>query len=220
MMQVRGSLRKLSLAARTDFLALWTRSDMSSDRARQTLIYWHFPELIERYGGMAASLAADVFEGEAEALGIRPSVELADGVNVERAAARFAGELNSTTTLATSLQLIDELVQQPYRSTFQDSAIASGAGWARVPIGDTCNFCIVLASRGGVYSSKDVAILGYSGKKYHGYCDCQPVLVRDESDYPAGYDPDALYDRYKAQHARFDTMRDVTAKMRAAYGGH
>jgi hypothetical protein len=34
------------------------------------------------------------------------------------------------------------------------------------------------------------------GRKFHDRCDCVSVVVRSPSDYPAGYDPDALRDLY------------------------
>ena len=213
----------LSAAAQSDFLMGFRSIDPRNQYERYRFVRAFFPALVDEYGTISAALAADVFEAEARALGIRPSVELAPGVNAERASARLMGELNMTTTLATALQLTDELVRQPYRSTFQDSAYRSGAGWARVPVSDTCQFCIMLASRGGVYSSEEIAEFGFSGKKYHGDCDCVPVLVRGPEDYPEGYDPDAMYGDYaRARDAvgdYFDT-RSILAKMREMYGGH
>ena len=221
--QVNRALQELSDAAKAEFLEGFSRIDPRLQWHRNQFVREFFPGLIEKYGIIASSVGADVFEAEARALGIRPSVELAPGVNAERASARLMGELNMTTTLATALQLTDELVRQPYRSTFQDSAYRSGAGWARVPVSDTCQFCIMLASRGGVYASSDIAEFGFSGKKYHGDCDCVPVLVRGPEDYPEGYDPDAMYGDYlRARDAvgdYFDT-RSILAKMREMYGGH
>lgn len=212
------ALEELSRSARAEFLAGFSQIDPRLQYQRNQFVRDFFPGLIEKYGIIAASVGADVFEAEAVALGLRPRVELAPGVNAERASARLMGELNSTTTLATALALTDELVRQPYRSTFQDSALRSGGGWARVPVNDTCNFCIMLASRGGVYT-RETVVLGFSGKKYHGDCDCVPVLVRDARDYPEGYFPDDLYEKYKAVHSPGDTGAQVVAKMRQAYGG-
>lgn len=213
------ALEELSTAARAEFIAGFGSINPRMQHQRTAFVREWFPELIHQYGVVTAAIGADVFEAEARELGIRPVTELAPGVNAERAAARLGAELATTTTLSTSLQLVDELVKQPYRSTFQDSAINSGAGWARVPLGDTCNFCIMLASRGGVYT-RDTVVLGFNGKKYHGECDCMPVLVRDESDYPDGYSPDDLYEKYKAVHQSGMTGAEAVAAMRRAYGGH
>lgn len=218
--QVTTALAELSRSAQAEFIAGFESIDPRRQWQRNQFVREWFPGLIEKYGIVTASIGADVFEAEAVELGLRPTVDLAEGVNAERASARLAAELNQTTTLSTSLQLVDELVKQPYRSTFQDSAIASGGGWARVPQGDTCNFCIMLASRGGVYESKKVAILGYSGKKYHGECDCVTILVRSPADYPEGYSPDELYAKYAAAHQYGMNGHETVAAMRAMHGGH
>ena len=218
--QVNRALAELSRAAQAEFLAGFEAINPRLTYQRNQFVREYLPGLIEKYGIISASVGADVFEAEARELGLRPVTEVAPGVNAERASARLAAELNQTTTLATALKLTDELVRQPYRSTVQDSAWRSGGGWARVPVNDTCNFCIMLASRGGVYRTERLALLGFSGKTYHGDCDCVPVLVRDERDYPEGYFPDDLYEKYKAVHAPGDTGAQVVAKMRKAYGGH
>ena len=65
--------------------------------------------------------------------------------------------------------------------------------WARVPTGaDTCEFCIMLASRGFVYGDEELA------SHAHANCDCVCVPSWDKKN-PAleGYDPDAYYEQYK-----------------------
>lgn len=66
-----------------------------------------------------------------------------------------------------------------------------GPRYARVPSGnETCTFCLMLASRGFVYTSAEAASHAHAG------CDCRVV-----QGYPGmeveGYDPDGLYDRWK-----------------------
>lgn len=65
--------------------------------------------------------------------------------------------------------------------------------WARVPTGrDTCPTCLKLASRGFRYHSQDSAMRG----KHRG-CDCVVVPGSDGATIE-GYDPDELYDLWKA----------------------
>lgn len=66
--------------------------------------------------------------------------------------------------------------------------------FARVPQGPTCGWCIMLASRGWVYSSAEAA---GELRKYHNDCNCEIVPSWDK-DKPIveGYDPDVLYRRY------------------------
>jgi len=197
--QIRLALARLSDAAQADWQYVWD-SLRASDRVvvgRAMAQGWMW--VLQRYGDMAATLAADYFEVQALDLGVKPKVVLAPGMDESRAVPRLGWAISTQESVANSLGLLDELVRQPYRSTFQDSAWKSGAGWARVPSGaTTCAFCLMLASRGAVYGSEQLASLGVKGKKYHGHCDCTPTLVRGPQDFPEGYDPTGLYDQYDA----------------------
>lgn len=82
--------------------------------------------------------------------------------------------------------------------------------YARVPQGETtCDFCIMLASRGPVYYSEESA---GAFAKFHPHCDCKVVPFfntsvsgtsrRTSTMKVAGYDPDALYKQYRATQER------------------
>lgn len=66
--------------------------------------------------------------------------------------------------------------------------------YARIPSGaDTCPFCLMLASRGFVYTSaKSAGEMNH----YHANCDCLIVPSWDKTSVE-GYDPDALYRAWK-----------------------
>ena len=80
--------------------------------------------------------------------------------------------------------------------------------WARVPVGQTCEFCVMLASRGFVYLTRETASLG--GGFHNGRCDCNVVPSWGER-HIAGYDPDALYRQYKECA---DTISTITTEGR------
>ena len=65
--------------------------------------------------------------------------------------------------------------------------------FARVPVGKTCAFCCMLASRGWVYHSKDLA--GGAGHEYHDSCNCRIVPDWEHKNLP-GYQPDDMYRVY------------------------
>lgn len=66
--------------------------------------------------------------------------------------------------------------------------------YARVPSGsETCRFCLMLASRGFVYSSKRNA---GAVNHYHNDCDCR-VVCDWAGGGVEGYDPDALSDKWR-----------------------
>jgi len=78
--------------------------------------------------------------------------------------------------------------------------------WARVPVGETCEFCVMLASRGFVYLTRETASLG--GGFHNGRCDCNVVPSWGER-HIAGYDPDTLYRQYKSCA---DTISNLTTQ--------
>ena len=66
--------------------------------------------------------------------------------------------------------------------------------FARVPQGgETCRFCLMLASRGAVYLTEHKA---GAVSHYHANCDCK--VVPDFGDGIEGYDPSVYYDKYRA----------------------
>lgn len=66
--------------------------------------------------------------------------------------------------------------------------------YARVPTGaETCQFCLMLASRGFVYANKWKA---GEGSHYHANCDCAIVPSFDGSGVE-GYDPDQYEDMWR-----------------------
>lgn len=68
--------------------------------------------------------------------------------------------------------------------------------YARVPTGsETCDFCLMLASRGFVYSSEATAG-AVKLDHYHSGCDCRVVCQWDGGGVE-GYDPQAIYDRWQ-----------------------
>ena len=79
--------------------------------------------------------------------------------------------------------------------------------FARVPQGErTCDFCLMLASRGPVYLTEESA---GAFTKFHAHCDCKVVPFWDSVTNGTsrrrsigmsveGYDPDAYYEQYQA----------------------
>lgn len=66
--------------------------------------------------------------------------------------------------------------------------------FARVPQGtETCPFCLMLASRGAVYYSKEIA---GANSHYHPNCKCAIVPVWGNTQIE-GYNPEEYYDRWK-----------------------
>ena len=214
---LRRALNGLSVRAKADLARLWPQLPTGDIVALRTALEVVWPELIASYGELSAAVAADVFESWAEEIGLRPKVEIVRPVDPPRANARMRWAIGLADPMGSLRVILDELVKQPARSTIQRSAGASGGLWARVPTGaETCAFCRMLASRGAVYESKASASTS-KGRKFHGDCDCTPVLVASPDDYPAGYNPDALYESYQAARSAADSgsPSKILAQMRS-----
>lgn len=194
----RRAQQAVSAAARGHLASFWSSLDVWQVDAVRDALEQFFPALAAQYGDAAAALAADWFEltvGSSAVLG-SPVAELQANASMRWA----LGDIlkgNPARSLAALSGVLDRLVKQPGRDTIRQSAASAGIGYARVPSGsETCAFCLMLASRGGVYESKRSALRKSDGDKYHDDCNCVAVPVRGADDYPAGYDPaalDALY---------------------------
>lgn len=218
--QVAQALSRLSTAAQADFMRLYATLDHSDWESLRRTLEQFWPELIGHYGEMASVLASDQFAIQAAELGITGESRMVRGVDPDRANARMRWAIGVPDQQGSLLLLLDELVKQPYRSTLQHSAHRAGAAWARVPVGETCAFCLMLSSRGAVYDTRENAKFTSDGDKYHGDCDCTPVLAKSNADLP--YDADALYeDVYqKARSAAGGDQKDILAEIRAQQGTH
>lgn len=99
--------------------------------------------------------------------------------------------------------------------------------YARVPSGgETCEFCIMLASRGFVYLSEESARDKKGGGHYHANCDCRIVPGFDGETTIPGYDPDKLYDQWKnpdkypeLREARNERRRELYAAKKSTEKG-
>lgn len=195
----------ISARARQDLEAFWGRLDLDPEAARDALLGF-LPDLVASYGEVSAGAAADWYDDMREAAGAPHGfhAELGDLVpdDVVVARTRFGVQHLWTSdpdqTLAFLLRIVDQYVKQAGRNTIV------GAGrrdpwkprFARVPRGArTCGFCLMLASRGPVYLTRESA---GEFTTFHGDCDCQIVAIGPHDPLPDGYDPDALYAEYLA----------------------
>lgn len=76
-----------------------------------------------------------------------------------------------------------------------DSDFADNIGYARVTTGDACAFCVLLASRGFVYKSKQTAERTKWGSKYHPNCTCVAVPFHKADSIPGYGDKLEAHDR-------------------------
>lgn len=189
-----------------DLAAFFALLDFAKPDAVKLDLFDYVPELVSQYGDIAATVAADWFEELRDAEGVGGSFRapLAPSVPLEQIngrlgfATRASGPLflGDTATLTAFLSMMtNEYALQPGRDTVMQAAHKDNAAYARVPEPGACKFCLMLASRGFVYSKSTAG----GSRKFHGKCRCNILPSWDETrarvEY--GYDPDALYDLYR-----------------------
>lgn len=179
--------------------------------------------LVTKYGEGSAELSCQMYDAAAEASGVTlPPAEPAETASREEVARMVNGNRNSPPNLQSG---VSRLVKQAAADTTMKNAARDGAEWAWVPHGDTCPFCIMLASNGWQKASKK-ALEGGHAPHVHANCNCEYAVRFDSRTTVAGYDPEKYLAQYNAAGGDINKMRRVNyaankerinAQKRAAY---
>lgn len=179
--------------------------------------------LVQKYGEGTAELACQMYDAVAEASGASvPPAEPAATANYTETAKMVNGTKHSLSLLQGG---VSRLVKRAGADTTLKNAIRDGAEFAWVPHGDTCPFCITLASRGWQKASEK-ALKGGHAEHIHANCDCEYAIRFDSRTTVAGYDPDKYLAQYNAAGGDINAMRreqyaenkdKINAQKRAAY---
>lgn len=178
---------------------------------RQVLIDYAYA-LAVKYGEGTAALAAAWYDAMAEAAGLAlPAAEVAATATYADAARAVNGVLKFTENEEVLGGALERLVKLPGADTTLNNAIRDGAEVAWIPMGETCAFCIALASRGWQPASPRLQKQGHA-EHIHANCNCT-YAVRYSSDFRvAGYDPEEyrrMYDDAEgsSSRAKINSMR-------------
>ena len=157
---------------------------------------------VSAYGDGASGIAAELYEGMAEAAGRRVKSALIDTSDVSGYVERevryqlrkwLAGDSEGFAE-ACGKKAKDQ-VQRRANQTMRINAKRDGLRYARVPMGgETCTFCAMLASNGFYYKSAKMA---GEGNHYHENCRCKVIPGFDGMEVE-GYDPDEWLARWGA----------------------
>lgn len=173
------------------------------ERDRRTLVD-ALQEVCDSYADVVAQAAADMYDDAREAVvgerlgaqalpGYEPDAtdravryfvkSIVDGKPVESFNAQVLGRVDYELKRAAGRCATANAARDPLKPRY-----------ARVPTGsETCPFCIMLASRGFVYRSKETA----GGiDHYHPGCDCRVVCQWEASQGVEGYDVPDLFEQY------------------------
>lgn len=168
--------------------------------------------LATKYGEGAAALAAAMYDATAEMEGA--IFELADPAETplySEVAKTVRGVSAQSQNAETLGGAVGRLVKRTGADTTLRNAIRDGAEFAWIPAGDTCAFCITLASRGWQRASK-AALNGGHAEHIHAHCDCTYAIRFNGRSKVEGYDPEAYLQAYEG--AEGDTWQEKVNSMR------
>ena len=180
--------------------------------------------LVTKYGEGSAELACQMYDALAEASKANvPAAEPAATAEYDEVARMVnATKRQNPANLPNGVR---RLVKRAGADTTLHNAIRDGAEWAWVPHGDTCPFCIMLASNGWQKASAKL-LKGGHAEHIHANCDCEFAVRFDGSTTVAGYDPEKYLRQYRAAGSDVNAMRRIdyaahreriNAQKRAAY---
>ncbi len=180
--------------------------------------------LVTKYGEGSAELACQMYDALAEAANAGvPAAEPAEPADYGEVA-RMVNATKSQNP-ANLPNGVSRLVKRAGADTTLKNAVRDGAEWAWVPHGDTCPFCITLASNGWQKASSKV-LKGGHAEHIHANCDCEFAIRFDHKTTVAGYDPEKYLKQYRDAGGDINKMRRVNyaankerinAQKRAAY---
>ena len=185
-----------------DLMQSWVQKNgLENDKALLDYAY----ALSQHYGQAIGALSCQMYEATAAAQGvIVPTAEVADLPDYGEVAKAVKGtKKQSPNNIPGTLA---RLVKQVGADTTLKNAERDGAQFAWVPHGDTCAFCIALASRGWQYKSKKAMRNGHA-EHIHAHCDCEYAVRFDGKSTVAGYDPDKNLEEYYDANGDINEMR-------------
>lgn len=184
----------------------WSDADDDTRKQLRNQVIDHVNYIQETYGSASESIGSLFFDNALSSDGELANAVMAGTANSQQVsnsvrywARHLFGEdpdleafvdgvsafVRRTVTHAADLSVAESAV-----STNEQKDL--GIRYARVPQGPTCSFCIMLASRGFVYASRESA---GELRQYHDDCNCRIVAGMPGTEVE-GYEPEEMYERY------------------------
>lgn len=189
-----------SADAQAKALKLLEKIDWSDVAAARQAVIEAINILVAEYGLASAQAAADFYDASrelctGEKLGAK-AYTVHDPRATEGAIRAFVSRIVKNGDIDGFNKAVCSRIGYEIRRDANECIAENGAKdplkpkFARVPGGgETCGFCLMLASFGYNYNSRQ------SASHAHDNCDCRIVCSWDE-DVAEGYDPDGMYERY------------------------
>lgn len=151
--------------------------------------------LATKYGEAASAVACEMYDEVAaiQSANVPPAVPKRPQ-NIGYVGAAIRGALGRAPSTVPST--VSELVKRTGAETTLKNAKRDGAYFAWVPNGDTCAFCVTLASNGWRRASRKT-INGDHAEHIHKNCDCEFAISFNGPGEIEGFDPDKYLAMYE-----------------------
>ena len=206
-----GVLRKLNNKAAEDMIryqqALAKQGVSPEEGAK--LIVDHAYQVATKYGEGAAAAACEMYDAVAILSNASvPAAVPARTATYGETARTVYGTMKQNPDIIPSA--VGRLVKMAGADTTLKNAIRDGAYWAWIPNGDTCAFCLTLASNGWQRAS-DSQLDGNHAQHIHANCDCTFAISFGNTEVE-GYDPEKYLAMYNS--AEGSSWQDKVNSMR------
>ena len=182
---------------------------------RQEVIDYAYA-LATTYGEASGALAAEMYDAVSYlSKASVPAAEIASTASGADVAKAINGALKFSEDVTYISNVVGRFVKQTGQDTLLKNALRDGAEFAWIPAGDTCAFCLTLASQGWQKASKK-AIKGGHAEHIHTNCDCSYCIRFDSRTNVEGYDPAEYRKMYYGADGRTPTDK-INAMRREAY---
>ena len=237
-----ADLRKINDKAANDFTAYLVRKGGFDAIERTELIDYAY-YVANKYGEASAALSAQMYDAVARLSGVGvPAAVPAETATYSEVAKTVNGIIKNTGNGDILSQGIGRLVKMAGTDTMLSNAHRdmnakgrgskrrhSGAQVAWVPSGDTCAFCIMLASKGWQKQTEWAA--NSHSEHIHANCDCTYMVRFGDNLDIEGYDPEEYKEMYdnadgSSREAKLNSMRrefysenseEINEQKRSAY---
>ncbi len=234
-------LRRVNDTAAEEFKKIIIDRGGYANIERQKLIDYAYG-ISTKYGEASAALSAQMYDAIAELSGVTvPAAIPAETATYQEVAKTVNGIIKKSSNENMLADGIGRLVKMAGTDTMLSNAYRdrprgkgskrkhSGAQVAWIPFGDTCPYCLMLASKGWVNQTEWAA--NNHSEHIHANCDCTYAVRFNNNLSFDGYYPDeykAIYDNAdgKTRNEKFNSMRreyreenkdKINAQKREAY---
>lgn len=196
-------------------------SDLDDDMTRDEVVELAV-RVAEKYSYLGCELGAQWYDlcSELAGLDVDPA-ELAE-VDPDELASRADSAYGRAHDSSLVADVLNYYLQNQIENSIRRTGDANlwrdyergmaGGKWARVPVGETCAWCLMLASQGAWYLSEETA-KGIDPGHYHDGCDCVAVYHADPESI-SGY---ANLTKYKEMYYDAENARLANSSGREPY---